>query len=238
MLTQPMAEFLTSCVEFRKNIVVSTNSNADGTALLRAIGERIGENERIVTVEEVAQLNLPQANVVALEAAPLANGRAIGLRDLVRMALRLAPDRLIVGDCRGGEALEVLQAMGGALDGSALLVHCHSPRDCISRLEAMMLMGGVDATSKALREAIAGAVHVIVQLTRYADGVARIAQIAVVTGTEVDLVTMQDIFLFRSEGADKDGNARGRFLPTGVVPRFFEELQRRGEKVNMGLFRE
>jgi len=237
-LTEGMAEFLQTCVTYRKNVVVSANSAADGTAFLRALASAIGEDERIVTVEEVSQLSLPQSNVVSLEAAPMAGDRGVGIRDLVRMALRLGPDRLVVGDCRGGEALEILQAMGGALDGSLLLVHGHSARDCVSRIEAMALMGGIDATARALREAIVNAVEVIVQVSRFADGIPRITQIAAVSGMEVDLITMQDVFTFRAEGTDKEGNTLGRFLASGVVPLFFEELQKRGEKVNMGIFRE
>ncbi|MFH1811760.1 MAG: ATPase, T2SS/T4P/T4SS family [Pseudomonadota bacterium] len=238
VLSARMAEFLQTCVEQRKNILISSNNSADGLALLRAIANMLPQDERLICIEEVAQLNLPQPNVVSLEAAPAVGIGGVTLRDLARSAIRLAPDRLIVGDCRGAEALDLLQIFGGAVDGSVLLVHGHGVRDAMTRIEAMASLGSSDVSPRSLRELMASAIEVVVQITRYASGVPRVSQISVISGMEIDLVTTQDIFSFRNEGSDRDGNQKGRFQASGVVPRFFEELQRQGEPVNMGLFRD
>ncbi|MBN2359612.1 MAG: CpaF family protein, partial [Deltaproteobacteria bacterium] len=238
VLSSAMAEFLRGCVRLRKSIVVSAGHGAGGIELLRAIGCEIGPRERIVTVEQCARLDLPQPNVVSLETAFAAGARDADLRELVRWALRLEPDRLVAGDCRGGEALEILQAMAGPLGGSLLLVHGHSARECTGRIEAMMLLGAGDASARAVREVLARAIDVVVQVSRFADGAPRVTEIAVVNGMEVDLITVQPIFTFCTDGPNQNGQIRGRFLATGAVPHFYSELQRRGEQVDLGLFRE
>jgi len=238
VLSGRMAAFLRTCVRARRNILVSASDAREGTRLLRAIADLIESDQRIVTVEEVAQLNLRQPNVTRLEASPAARRGGVGLRELVRAAQRLAPDRLIVGDCCGGEAREVLRALAGAVDGGMLLVRGDSARDGVGRLEAMVAMGGVELTALAVREAISSTIDVVVQVSRCTDGVSRATQIAAVSGVEVDLVTLQELFVFRAQGVGSDGAHRGRFLATGAVPRFYDELQRSGEELDLGVFRE
>jgi len=237
-LSQRMAEFLRTCVRLRQNIVVSNRGDQGGVDVLRAIASAIDGRERIVTIEQVAQLGLPQPNVVNLEAAPVVGERDATTRELVRWALRLEPDRLVVGDCRGGEALDIVQAMGGSLAGSLLLVHGNSAHEGTGNLEAMMQVGAGDASARAMREVLVRAIDVVVQVARFADGAPRVTEIAAVSGMEVDLITMQEIFAYRSEGAGLGGKILGRFLATGAVPHFYDEMQRRGEKLDLGLFRE
>ncbi|MBI5478236.1 MAG: CpaF family protein, partial [Deltaproteobacteria bacterium] len=162
----------------------------------------------------------------------------ITIRDLVRNCLRMRPDRIIVGECRGGEALDMLQAMNTGHDGSLTTAHANSPRDTLSRLETMVLMSGMDLPVRAIREQIASAIDVIVQQSRFSDGSRKITHITEVTGMETDVITMQDIFTFKQEGFDEQGHVRGRYVASGFVPSFYEDLQRRGIGVNMNIFRE
>ena len=170
---------------------------------------------------------------------PSIEGRGeVPIRKLVINALRMRPDRIVVGECRGGEALDMLQAMNTGHDGSLTTAHANSPRDTLSRLETMVLMSGMDLPVRAIREQIASAIDVIVQQSRFSDGSRKITHITEVTGMETDIITMQDIFIFKQEGFDEQGHVRGRYVASGFVPSFYEDLQRRGIAVNMNIFRE
>ncbi|MBF5041158.1 FHA domain-containing protein [Aggregicoccus sp. 17bor-14] len=239
-LTPQMAEFLEMCVKARKNIVISGGTGSGKTTTLNIISAFIPDDERIVTVEDAAELQLPQEHWVQLESRPpnLEGKGAIGIRDLVKNCLRMRPDRIVVGECRSGETLDMLQAMNTGHDGSLTTLHANTPRDAIARLETMVLMSGMELPVKAIREQIASAVHIIVQQTRFSDGTRKICFITEVSGMEVDIVTLQDIFTFKQEGFSEDGKVRGRFVASGFVPKFYEELQRKGLPVNMSIFRE
>ncbi|MEW5852335.1 MAG: ATPase, T2SS/T4P/T4SS family, partial [Myxococcota bacterium] len=239
-ISQPMVEFLETCMQARRNVLIVGPADAGKTTLLGAVASLIDDSERVFTVEEAAELVLPQPQVVSLETRPPRPDGAGGvdLAALVRSALRMHPGRLVVGEVRGGEALPLLQAMSAGQDGTLLSVHAHSPRDCLARLEMMVLMGGQDLPVKAVRELIANAVDVIIMVTRFSDGSRRVTQVCEVSGMEVDIITMQDIFTYRREGAEDNGAGKGRFLATGFVPRFYEDLQQRGMSPNMGIFRE
>ena len=239
-ITPQMAEFLEMCVKARKNLVISGGTGSGKTTTLNIISSFIPEDERIVSVEDAAELQLPQEHWVQLESRPpnLEGKGAITIRDLVKNCLRMRPDRIIVGECRSGETLDMLQAMNTGHDGSLTTLHANTPRDALARLETMVLMAGMDLPVKAIREQIASAVHLIVQQTRFSDGSRRISYITEVSGMEVDIVTLQDIFYFKQEGFSEDGMVRGKYVATGFVPRFYDELQRRGIPVNMGIFRE
>ncbi|MBL8951992.1 MAG: Flp pilus assembly complex ATPase component TadA [Myxococcaceae bacterium] len=239
-VTPQMAEFLEMCVKAKKNIVISGGTGSGKTTTLNIISSFIPDDERIITVEDAAELQLPQEHWVQLESRPpnLEGKGAIMIRDLVKNCLRMRPDRIVVGECRSGETLDMLQAMNTGHDGSLTTLHANTPRDALSRLETMVLMAGMDLPVKAIREQIASAVHMIVQQTRFADGTRKIAYITEVSGMEVDIVTLQDIFYYKQEGFTEDGKVRGRFVASGFVPKFYDELQRRGIPVNMAIFRE
>jgi pilus assembly protein CpaF len=239
-MTPQMAEFLEMVVKAHKNMVISGGTGSGKTTLLNVISSFIQEEERIVTVEDAAELNIFQPHWVQLESRPanLEGKGAITIRDLVKNCLRMRPDRIIVGECRAGEALDMLQAMNTGHDGSLTTLHANTPRDALARLETMVLMAGMDLPVKAIREQIASAVHMIVQQTRFSDGSRRVTYISEVSGMEVDIVTMQDIFYFKQEGFTDEGKVKGRMVATGFVPRFYDDLQRRGIPVNMGIFRE
>jgi pilus assembly protein CpaF len=239
-LTPQMAEFLDTCVKVRRNMVISGGTGSGKTTLLNILGSYIPERERIVTIEDAADLQLPQEHVVSLEARPsnIEGKGQITIRDLVRNALRMRPDRIVVGECRGGEALDMLQAMNTGHDGSLTTLHANTPRDALSRLETMVLMSGMDLPIKAIRDQIASAVNLIIQQIRFADGTRKVTAISEISGMEMDVITMQDIFNFKQEGFDNEGKVVGRFVATGFVPKFYDDLQRRGIPVNMDIFRE
>ncbi len=239
-VTPQMAEFLEMCVKARKNIVISGGTGSGKTTTLNIISSFIPDDERIITVEDAAELQLPQEHWVQLESRPpnLEGKGAIMIRDLVKNCLRMRPDRIVVGECRSGETLDMLQAMNTGHDGSLTTLHANTPRDALARLETMVLMAGMDLPVKAIREQIASAVHMIVQQTRFSDGTRKVAYITEVSGMEVDIVTLQDIFYYKQEGFTEDGKIRGRFVASGFVPKFYDELQRRGIPVNMAIFRE
>jgi pilus assembly protein CpaF len=239
-LTAQMAEFLEMCVTARKNIVISGGTGSGKTTTLNIISSFIPDDERIVTVEDAAELQLPQDHWVQLESRPpnLEGKGAITIRELVKNCLRMRPDRIVVGECRSGETLDMLQAMNTGHDGSLTTLHANTPRDAIARLETMVLMSGMELPVKAIREQISSAVHIIVQQTRFSDGTRKICYITEVSGMEVDIVTLQDIFFYKQEGFTDDGKVRGRFVASGFVPKFYDELQRRGIPVNMSIFRE
>lgn len=239
-LTPQMVEFLEVCVKTRKNIIISGGTGSGKTTLLNIISSFIPEDERIVTVEDAAELQLPQEHWVQLETRPanIEGKGAIAIRDLVRNCLRMRPDRIVVGECRGGEALDMLQAMNTGHDGSLTTLHANTPRDALARLETMVLMAGMDLPVKAIREQVSSAVDIIIQQTRFADGSRRVTYISEVSGMEGDIITLADIFEFKQDGFDDQGRVRGRFVATGFVPRFYDDLQRRGIPVNMNIFRE
>ncbi len=239
-LTAQMAEFLEMCVKARKNIVISGGTGSGKTTTLNILSSFIPDDERIVTIEDAAELQLPQEHGVQLETRPpnLEGKGAIAIRDLVKNCLRMRPDRIVVGECRGGEALDMLQAMNTGHDGSLTTLHANTPRDAIARLETMVLMAGMELPVRAIREQIASAVHIIVQQTRFSDGTRKICYITELSGMEVDVVTLQDIFFYKQDGFTDEGKIRGRFVASGFVPKFYDELQRRGIPVNMSIFRE
>ncbi len=239
-LTAQMAEFLEMCVKAHKNMVISGGTGSGKTTTLNIISSFIPDDERIITVEDAAELQLPQEHWIQLETRPpnLEGKGAITIRDLVKNCLRMRPDRIVVGECRAGETLDMLQAMNTGHDGSLTTLHANTPRDALARMETMVLMAGMDLPVKAIREQIASAVHLIVQQTRFSDGSRRLSYITEISGMEVDIVTLQDIFYFKQEGFTEDGKVRGRYVASGFVPKFYDELQRRGIPVNMGIFRE
>lgn len=239
-LTAAMAEFLETCVKARKNIVISGGTGSGKTTMLNVLSSFIPSHERILTIEDAAELKLEQEHVVSLESRPAnIEGRgAITIRDLVRNALRMRPDRIVVGECRGGEALDMLQAMNTGHEGSLTTVHANSPRDALSRLETMVLMSGMELPVRAIRDQIASAVDVIVQTSRAADGSRRVTHISEVTGMELDVITMQDIFVFEQRGFDAEGRVLGSFRSTGFIPRFYEELKAMGIAADLGIFQE
>jgi len=238
-LNPGMALFLDMCVKARKNIFISGGTGSGKTTTLNIISHFIPENERIVTIEDAAELQIRQPHVISLESRPvnIEGSGEIAIRDLVKNALRMRPDRIIVGECRGGEALDMLQAMNTGHDGSMTTGHANTPRDMLSRLETMVLMSGMDLPVRAIREQIASAVDIIVQIKRFSDGSRKVINITEVTGMEVDIITLQDIFLFQQEGFDKNNKVVGKYVATGFIPKFYEELQRKGIHVDMNIFR-
>jgi len=239
-LTPRMAHFLETCVKVRRNIVISGGTGSGKTTLLNVLSGYISEQERIVTIEDAAELQLPQEHWIQLEARPanIEGKGQITIRDLVRNALRMRPDRIVVGECRGGEALDMLQAMNTGHDGSLTTLHANSPRDALARLETMVLMSGMELPIRAIREQIASAVNLVLQQTRFADGSRKVIAVSEVAGMEGDVITLQDIFQFKQEGFDEQGGVVGRFMATGLVPSFYDDLQRRGIPVDMEVFQE
>ncbi len=237
-INQAMVDFLKMAVEHHKNILVSGGTGSGKTTLLNILSNFIPDSERIVTVEDAAELQLAQPHLVTLESRPpnMEGKGAIPIRDLVKNCLRMRPDRIVVGECRGGEALDMLQAMNTGHDGSLTTAHANTPRDMLARLEVMVLMSGMDLPSKAIREQIASAIHLVVQQTRFTDGSRRVINITEVTGMEGDMIQLQDIFRFQQEGFDEDGKTKGYFTATGSIPEFYEDLRSRGLSVDMNIF--
>jgi pilus assembly protein CpaF len=227
-----IAEVAAACVKSRLNIIVSGGTGAGKTTLLNCLSNYIPETERIVTIEDSAELKLQQEHVVRLETRPanIEGQGAVTQRDLVRNALRMRPDRIVVGEVRGGEALDMMQAMNTGHDGSISTVHANSARDAISRLETMMLMAGISLPERALREQIASAVDVIVQLTRLSDGSRKLVEFSEVTGMEGNTITTQMIFKFEQRGVE-NGKVMGDFVATGVMPSFIDRLERYGFRI-------
>lgn len=237
-LTPEMARFLDVCIKMRKNIIVSGGTGSGKTTLLNVLSNYLPQTDRILTIEDAAELRLNQPHLVRLESRPpnIEGRGAITIRDLVRNALRMRPDRIIVGECRGGEALDMLQAMNTGHDGSLTTVHANAPRDVISRLETMVLMSGMELPSRAIREQIASAVDIVVHESRMSDGSRKVTCISEVVGLEGNQITMQDIFEFVQTGISNEGKVVGHFQPTGAVPTFYEELATRGIDLDISVF--
>ena len=232
-----MAEFLRICVQLRKNVVVSGGTGSGKTTLLNVVSSFIPEDERIVTIEDSAELKLPQEHVVRLESRPpsIEGTGEIGIRRLVINALRMRPDRIVVGECRGGETLDMLQAMNTGHDGSLTTIHSNSPKDGISRISTMVMMAGMDLPEKAIREQIASAVHIIVQLSRLSDGSRKVVEITEVTGIRDDAVSLVPIFKYEQTGL-KDGKVAGKFISTGNKPSFINEIDTHGLIIDKNIF--
>jgi pilus assembly protein CpaF len=238
-ITEDMIRFLEACVRGRLNVVVSGGTGSGKTTTLNILSSFIPGDERIVTIEDAAELQLRQDHVVTLETRPAnVEGRGkIAIRDLVINALRMRPDRIVIGECRGGEALDMLQAMNTGHDGSLTTLHANNARDCISRLETMVLMAGADLPSRAIREQIGSAVNVIVQQSRLRDGARKIVGITEVLGTDDNNdVKLQEIFAYRQTGIDQEGRVSGAFMPTGNIPTFLDYLRSGGERVPETIF--
>src|SRR5271165_6359345 len=229
-LTPEMMEVLQGAVKARLNIIVSGGTGAGKTTLLNVLSSFISDRERIVTIEDSAELQLRQRHVVRLECRPpnVEGKGAVRARELVINALRMRPDRIVVGEVRGEEALDMLQAMNTGHDGSITTVHANSPRDALARIQTMALMANLNLPEKAVRQQIAAAIQVIVQVARMSDGTRRVTHISELTGTEGDIISMQDVLLFEKRGLGPDGKVLGRFVATGVMPKFTERLRAAG----------
>jgi len=237
-MTESMADFLRIAVEAHRNIIVSGGTGSGKTTLINVLGGFIQSNERIITCEDSAELNFPQEHIVRLETRPpsLEGDGAIDIRCLVKQTLRMRPDRIVVGECRGGETLDMLQAMGTGHDGSMTTVHSNNPRECIGRLETLVQYAGTSISARAIKEMIASAVHMIIQQSRLDDGSRRVMYITELGGLQGDTVILQDIFLFVQKEIDKSGKILGEFQATGFIPKFIEVLERKGYNVPRGIF--
>jgi pilus assembly protein CpaF len=237
-LTSPMLELMKGCVRARLNILVSGGTGAGKTTLLNVLSSFISDRERIVTIEDAAELQLHQEHVVRLETRPsnIEGKGAIHQRQLMINSLRMRPDRIIVGEVRGEEALDMLQAMNTGHDGSLTTVHSNSPRDALSRLETMVAMSNLNIPTVAIRRQIASAIDVVVQVSRLSDGTRRVTNLSEITGMEKDIVTMQDIFVYQKKGIRESGEVLGDFVATGIRPKFSERLLVTGIQLASSMF--
>jgi pilus assembly protein CpaF len=237
-LTPAMLELLQGCVKARLNIVISGGTGAGKTTFLNVLSSYISNRERIVTIEDAAELQLHQEHVVRLETRPpnIEGKGSVQQRQLVINSLRMRPDRIIVGEVRGEEALDMLQAMNTGHDGSLATIHANSPRDALSRLETMVAMGSLNIPDNAIRRQIASAVDVVVQVSRLSDGTRKVISLAEITGMEGEVVTMQDIFVYRKRGIRDSGEVLGEFIPTGIRPKFAERLAVTGIQLPVSMF--
>jgi len=231
-------EFLKLAVENGSNIIISGGTGSGKTTLLNCMSSFIPSNERIITVEDAAELQLRQEHVVRLETRPanMEGEGAVTIRDLVKNTLRMRPDRIVVGECRDGAALDMLAAMSTGHDGSMTTVHSNNPREAIGRLETLCMMAGMDMPARAFREQIANAVDIIVQISRLSDGSRKILYITEIQGMQGEAVTMQDVFVFKETGFDKNRKITGQFLTTGLIPKFIQELKEKGVGIPKDLF--
>ncbi len=237
-ITKNMADFLRACVISRLNIIISGGTGSGKTTLLNVLSGYIPSEERIVTIEDAAELMMQQDHVVRMETkTPNADGKgAVTIRDLVRNSLRMRPDRIVVGEVRGGEALDMLQAMNTGHDGSLTTLHANSTRDAISRLETMVLMAGMDLPVRVIREQIAAAIDIIIQISRMKDGTRKVTSVTEVNGMEGDTVVMTEIFKFQQTGMSQDGKVLGELTPTGIRPMFYPRLEMAGFKLGPEVF--
>lgn len=238
-ITPEMVEFLRIAVQLRKNILISGGTGSGKTTLLNIIACFIPHSERILTIEDAAELQLPQEHWVRLESRPpnIEGAGEITIRRLVINALRMRPDRIVIGECRGGEALDMLQAMNTGHDGSLTTVHANTPRDCLSRLETLVLMAGMELPASAIRSQVASAIHLIVQIARFSDGTRKLTHITEVTGMEQGAITLSDIFLYKQTGIDENGKVQGNFMATGVLPTFINEVKTHGLTFDINVFK-
>lgn len=239
-LTPPILDLLAGCVKARLNVVISGGTGAGKTTLLNILSSYIPPQERIVTVEDSAELQLRQDDIVRLETRPpnIEGEGQVTQRQLVINSLRMRPDRIIVGEVRGGEAIDMLQAMNTGHDGSLTTIHANAPRDALSRLDTMVAMAGFQLPPKAVKEQIASAINVVVQVARHADGVRRVVSLSEIIGMEENVITMQEIFVFEKIGIDEEGKVVGRFRPTGIRPRFADRLLVSGIALPLDMFEE
>jgi pilus assembly protein CpaF len=237
-MTQEMADFLDVCVKIRKNIIISGGTGSGKTTLLNVVSSFLPISERIVTIEDAAELQLKQDHVVRLEARPanIEGKGEISIRDLVRNSLRMRPDRIVVGECRGGEALDMLQAMNTGHDGSLTTIHSNSPRDALARLETLVMMAGFDLPLRAIREQIASAIRIVVQADRQKDGSRKVSTISEIIKMEGEIITMQDLFVFKQEGWSPAGKIIGKHVGCGNIPSFMEEIQRARLELDISIF--
>ncbi|HEY8223706.1 MAG TPA: CpaF family protein, partial [Pyrinomonadaceae bacterium] len=239
-LTKDISDMLQMCVSARLNVLISGGTGAGKTTLLNALSAYIPEDERIVTIEDSAELQLQQPHVVRLETRPPnIEGRGeVTQRDLVRNSLRMRPDRIVIGEVRGGEAIDMLQAMNTGHDGSLTTIHANTPRDALARLETMIQMTGMRLSDRAMRQQIAAALNLVLQVARLSDGSRRVTSISEITGMEGETITMQEIFMYERSGVDAQGKVLGRFRPTGIRPRFAERLKSCGLQLPRVFFEE
>jgi pilus assembly protein CpaF len=237
-MTKPMADFLKDCVEGRLNIVVSGGTGSGKTTLLNVLSSFIPEGERIVTIEDSAELQLAQRHVVSLESRPSDsdNVAPVTIRHLVTNSLRMRPERIVVGECRSGETLDMLQAMNTGHDGSLTTLHANTPRDALSRMETMVMMSGMDLPIMVIRQQVASAIDLIIQQARLRDGSRKVTYITEVQGMEGDTIVLQDIFRFRETGTSPDGKVVGKLQATGLVPNFVARLEGSGKKIDRTMF--
>ena len=235
-ITEWLADFLRACVRFRLNMVLSGGTGTGKTTLLNALSEFLPSNERIITIEDPIELRLRQSHVISMEARPpnIEGKNQVTQRDLVRNALRMRPDRIIVGEVRGPEAFDMMQAMNTGHEGSMTTVHANSTRDALSRIENMVLMASLDLPIRAIREQIGSALHMVLQIARSSDGRRRVVAVSEITGMEGDIVTMQDVFKFVQTGVDDDGRVQGSLEPTGIRPTFAEMFDTAGIRFDWG----
>ena len=237
-ITAEIAHFLDVCVKIRKNILISGGTGSGKTTLLNILSGYLPAKERIITIEDAAELQLRQEHLVRLESRPanIEGKGEVTIRDLVRNSLRMRPDRIVIGECRGGEALDMLQAMNTGHDGSLTTIHANSPRDALARLETLVLMAGFDLPLRAIREQIASAISIIVQINREKDGSRKVVCVSEITKMEGDVITMQDLFTFQQDGWSEDGRMLGHFEPTGAVPTFIEDIRRANLDLDISMF--
>ena len=231
---------LEGCIKARLNMIIAGGTGSGKTTLLNTLSSFIGHEDRIVTIEDAAELQLQQDHVVRLETRPpnIEGNGAITATDLVKNALRMRPERIIIGECRGGETLDMLQAMNTGHDGSLTTIHSNNPRDAIGRLETLVMMAGFEMPVKAIRSQIAGAVDILIQASRLQGGKRRVTYITEVVGMEQDTIVMQDIYRFDQQGVGPDGKAKGNFICTGVRPTFMDKLEAKGIRLPASAFRE
>jgi pilus assembly protein CpaF len=233
-----MAEFLKACVRLKLNILISGGTGTGKTTFLNALSAYIPESERIVTIEDPIEIKMQQPHIVSLEARPAnIDGKGeISQRDLLRNCLRMRPDRIIIGEVRGPEAFDMLNAMNTGHEGSLSTIHANSPRDALARIENMVLMANLDLPDRAIREQMSSAINVLVQLQRHSDGVRRVTAVTEVTGMEGQVVTLQDLFKFEQSSVDEEGKIHGRMAPTGIRPSFAERFGHAGIELPEGIF--